>query len=406
MLKAYKYKLNPNKEQIEMFEKHFGSVRFVYNWGLEKKTKTYQETGETITSHQLITTLPELKEENPWLREVNSQTIQMALRNLDSAYSRFFREKKGFPKFKSKYNPRQSFQCPQNCSVDFETSTLNLPKIKKIKTVFHRKFDGDIRTVTISRAPNGKYYASILVENKVEIPIKPRLDRNDAVGIDMGLKDFLTTSDGDKIANPRHLNKSEKQLTKLQRRLSKKEKGSKNRNKQKRKVAKLHGKIANQRKDFLHKTSYQIVHKNHGTICIEDLCIKGMVKNHKLAKSISDAGWSMFYGFLRYKSEWYGKNLLDIGRFEPSSKMCSVCGYIKSDLKLSDREWTCPQCGAKHDRDINASINIRNMAFTNQNLIRCIGLGQPDSKPVEKTDRRKSKSVSEKQEAQGSSALG
>jgi len=406
MLKAYKYKLNPNKEQIEMFEKHFGSVRFVYNWGLEKKTKTYQETGETITSHQLITTLPELKEENPWLREVNSQCIQMSLRNLDNAYTRFFREKKGFPKFKSKYNPRQSFQCPQSCSVDFDKSTLNLPKIKKIKVIFHRKFDGDIRTVTISRTPSGKYYASILVETRIEAPIKPELDKNDAVGIDMGLKDFLVASDGDKIANPRHLKKSEKQLIKLQRRLSKKAKGSKNRNKQKYKVAKLHDKITNQRKDFLHKTSYQIVHKNHGTICIEDLCVKGMVKNHKLAKSISDVGWGMFSGFLRYKSEWYGKNLLDIGRFEPSSKMCSVCGHIKSDLKLSDREWTCSKCRTKHDRDINASINIRNMAFTNQNLIRCIGLGQPDSKPVEKTDRRKSKSVSVKQEAQGSLALG
>ena len=163
-------------------------------------------------------------------------------------------------------------------------------------------------------------------------------------------------------------------------------------------MAKLHEKIANQRKDFLHKTSYEIVHKNQGTICMEDLCVKGMIKNRRLAKSISDASWGMFETFLEYKAEWYGKNILDIGRFEPSSKMCSSCGAIKSDLKLSDREWKCSKCGVNHDRDINASINIRNMAFTNQNLVRCIGLGQPDLKPVEKADRTKSKSASAKQE--------
>ena len=199
----------------------------------------------------------------------------------------------------------------------------------------------------------------------------------------MGLKDFVVTSDGDKIDNPKYLRKSEERLARRQKKLSKKKKGSNNRNKQRKKVAKLHEKIANQRKDFLHKVSHQIVHKNHGTICVEDLCVKGMVKNHKLAKSISDVGWGMFYSFLKYKSEWYGKNFLDIGRFEPSSKMCSICGNIKSDLKLSDREWTCKKCETEHDRDINASINIRNMAFTNQNLIRCVGLEQPESTPVE-----------------------
>ena len=383
MLKAYKFLIKPNKEQVNMFEKHIGCVRFVYNWGLDQKTKTYQETGETITSHKLITTLPELKEENPWLREINSQCIQMALRNLDNAYTRFFREKKGFPKFKSKYNPKQSFQCPQSCSVDFEKGTLNLPKIKNIKTVFHRRFEGEIKTVTISKVASGKYYVSILVEDGKELPTKSKLDRNNALGIDMGLKDFVVTSDGDKIDNPRYLRKSEEQLIRRQRKLSKKNKGSNNRNKQRKKVAKLHEKIANQRKDFLHKISNQIVHKNHGTICVEDLCVKGMVRNHKLAKSISDVGWGMFYSFLKYKSEWYGKNFLDIGQFEPSSKMCSNCGNIKSDLKLSDREWTCSKCKNKHDRDINASINIRNMSFTNQNLIRCIGLEQSKSTPLE-----------------------
>ncbi len=406
MLKAYKYRIKPNKEQIEMFEKHFGSVRFVYNWGLEQKTKAYQETGETILHNKLVTSLPELKKENPWLKDVNSQAMQSSLRNLDNAYTRFFREKKGFPKFKSKNNPKQSFQCPQNCSVDFDRGFLNIPKIRNIKTIFHRRFDGEIKTLTISRVPSGKYYVSVLVEDGKELPSKPKLDRNDAVGIDLGLKDFVIMSDGDRVSNPKYFRKSERKLAKLQKRLSKKQKGSNNRNKQKQKVAKTHEKIANQRKDFLHKTSYEIVHKNQGTICMEDLCVKGMIKNRRLAKSISDVGWGMFETFLKYKAEWYGKNFLDIGRFEPSSKMCSNCGAIKSDLKLSDREWICSKCGVNHDRDINASINIRNMAFTNQNLVRCIGLGQPDSKPVEKADRKKSKSVSAKQEAQGSLALG
>lgn len=383
MLKAYKFLIKPNKEQIEMFEKHFGCVRFVYNWGLDQKTKTYQETGETINSHKLITSLPELKKENPWLKDINSQCIQMSLRNLDNAYTKFFREKKGFPKFKSKYNPKQSFQCPQSCSVNFDKGTLSVPKIKNIKIIFHRKFEGDIKTVTISKVPSGKYYVSILIEDGKELPSKPKLNRNGAIGIDMGLKHFIVTSDGDKIDNPKYLRKSEERLSKRQRKLSKKTKGSKNRNKQRKLVAKLHEKIANQRKDFLHKISHQIVHKSHGTICVEDLCVKGMMKNRKLAKSISDVGWGIFYKFLKYKSEWHGKNFLDIGRFEPSSKMCSNCGNIKSDLKLSDREWTCVKCNSKHDRDINASINIRNMAFTNQNLIRCVGSEQPESTPVE-----------------------
>ena len=358
MLKGYKYLIKPNKEQIEMFEKHFGCVRFVYNWGLEQKIKTYQETTKNITVFNLITSLPELKEDNPWLKEINSQSIQMSLKNLDNAYTRFFKEKKGFPKFKSKYNPKQSFQCPQHCSVDFNQSFLNIPKVKKIKTIFHRKFEGEIKNVTISKVASDKYYVSILVEDEKELPSKSKLESENAIGIDLGLKDFAIMSDGDRISNPKYLKKSEKQLARKQRQLSRKKKGSNNRNKQRKIVAKLHEKIANQRKDFLHKSSSTIVHKNHGTICVEDLNVKGMIKNHRLAKSISDVGWGMFYSFLKYKCEWNGKNFLDIGRFEPSSKMCSTCAAIKSDLKLSDREWKCIKCNMIHDRDINASKNI------------------------------------------------
>ena len=385
MLKAIKIRLYPNLEQQTEMNKLLGSCRFVYNYCLEAKINSYKNDGKSLSMSDLNKEVIKLKntDEYSWLKDAHSKVNQQSLINLDSAYKNFFKTKKGFPKFKSKYNPKQSFQCPQSCSVDFDKGTLNLPKIKNIKTVFHRRFKGIIKTVTISRVPSGKYYVSILVEDGKKLPTKAKLERLNAVGIDMGLKDFVVTSDGDKIENPKYLRKSEKRLAIRQRKLSRKKKGSNNRNKQRKKVAKLHEKIANQRKDFLHKVSHQIVHKNHGTICVEDLCVKGMVKNKKLAKSISDVGWGMFYGFLKYKSEWYGKNFLDIGRFEPSSKMCSSCGNIKSNLKLSDREWTCVKCETKHDRDINASINIKNMAFTNQNIIRCIGLEQPESTQVD-----------------------
>ncbi len=300
----------------------------------------------------------------------------MSLRNLDNAYTRFFREKKGFPKFKSKHNPRQSFQCPQSCSVDFEDNTLSLPKIKQIKVVFHRCFEGTVKTVTISRHSTGKYFVSMLVEDGLSLPEKATPDKDDALGIDVGLKHFLTTSEGDKIDTPRYLRKSENKLARLQKSLSRKKKGSSNRHKAKVKVARLHEKIVNQRKDFLHKVSHKIVHENQGTICMEDLCVQGMVKNRRLAKSISDVGWSIFKSFLIYKADWNGKHVLDIGRFEPSSKMCHACGTINRDLKLSDRDWICSSCDKKHDRDVNAAINIKAMAFSRQNLIRCIGLEQ------------------------------
>jgi putative transposase len=382
VLRAYKYRIKPTREQDQMLEEHFGACRFVYNRALEEKTKVYQSTGSTLTCNHLINQLVQWKEENSWLKGVNAQALQMTLRNLDNAYTRFFREKKGFPKFKSKHNPKQSFQCPQACSVDWESGTLSIPKVKRIKAMFHRRFDGKIKTVTISRSSTGKYYASILVEDRSDIPEKPTPDRNDAIGIDVGLSHFLTTSEGEKIDNPRHLRRNERKLAKLQRSLSRKKKGSSNRQKAKHKVARLHERVANQRKDFLHKVSHKIVRESQGTICVEDLCVKGMIRNRRLAKSISDAGWAMFRSFLSYKADWNGKNILDIGRFEPSSKMCHVCGTINRELKLSDRRWLCP-CGAEHDRDINAAINIKLMAFSHQNLVRCIGLVQADLTPVE-----------------------
>lgn len=365
-----------------MLEEHFGACRFVYNRALEENTKVYQSTGETLTCNHLINQLVHWKEEHTWLQGVNAQSLQMALRNLDNAFTRFFREKRGFPKFQSKHSSRQSFQCPQSCSVNWDDNTLSIPKVKRIKAVFHRQFDGKIKTVTISRSSTGKYYASILVDDGKALPEKSMPNRNDAIGIDMGLIHFLTTSEGEKIDNPRHLKKGERKLAKLQRSLSRKKTGSSNSQKAKQKVARLHEHVANQRKDFLHKTSHKIVHESQGTICVEDLCVKGMIRNRRLAKNISDAGWAMFRSFLGYKADWNSKNIIDIGRFDPSSKMCHVCGAINKNLKLSDRRWAC-SCGSEHDRDVNAAINIKLMAFSHQNLIRCIGLEQAKSTPVE-----------------------
>jgi len=383
MLKAFKYRIYPNQEQVQMFEEHFGATRFVYNWGLEQKTTAYQTESKTLSCFELTNSMKELKETELWLKTVNSQSLQMALRNLDNAYTKFFREKKGFPKFKSRHNPKQSFQCPQFCTVNWESGMLSIPKIKNIKTILHRKFEGTIKTVTISKNAVGNYYASILVENDVHLPKKAELKIEDAVGIDVGLSKFLTASDGMIVENPRFLKKSSDRLAYEQYRFSKMKKGSVGRAKQKKRIASLHEHVSNQRRDFLHKVTAKLVGESQATtFCIEDLSVKNMQKNHCLAKSISDVAWGMFFDFLKYKCDWLGKNLLDIGRFEPSSKMCSACGTINKELKLSDRVWTC-SCGVVHDRDLNASVNIKKMAFSKQNLIRCIGLEQPESTPLD-----------------------
>jgi putative transposase len=383
MLKAFKYRIYPNQKQSEMLNEHFGATRFVYNWGLEKKTEAYQQESKTLSCFELINSLKQLKANEPWLKSVNAQSLQAALRNLDNAYTKFFREKKGFPRFKSRHNPKQSFQCPQACSVDWESGTLSIPKVKCIKAKLHRRFDGEIKTVTVSKNCIGHYYVSILVENSVPLPPKAALKIEDAVGIDVGLSRFLTASDGMIIENPRFLKKSSDRLAYEQYRLSKMKKGSAGRTKQKQRIARIHEHVSNQRRDFLHKVTAKLVGESQATtFCIEDLSIKNMQKNHCLAKSISDVAWGMFFDFLKYKCDWSGKNLLDIGRFDPSSKTCSACGTVNKELKLADRVWTC-SCGAVHDRDLNASVNIKNMAFSKQNLIRCIGLEQPESTPLD-----------------------
>lgn len=362
MLKAFKYRISPTPAQAQLLNKHMGAVRFVYNLALETKTYAYSTKQVNISRYDLQVQLKDLKSECEWLKEVNSQSLQSALLNLDIAYSNFFKGIADFPTFKKKRN-KQSFQCPQNVTVDFKTGTIDLPKFKEpIKAVLHRPFTGQIKTVTISRTPTNKYFASVLVETGESKPETNPIVRQTAVGIDLGIKTFAVLSDGTEYANPKHLNQSIARLKVLQRRASKKKKGSNNRKKANKKVAVLHEKIANQRKDFLHKASDAIT-KQYDTIVLEDLAVSNMVKNHNLARSISDAGWSAFKTFVEYKADWRGKNVATIGRFEPSSKLHNTCGYINKDLTISDREWVCPNCGELVLRDMNAAINILNFGL-------------------------------------------
>jgi len=369
MLRAYKYRIYPNKKQEEMIKVNFGACRFVYNWALEQKIKTYEQTKKSISRFDLQRILVhEVKPSNIWLKQANSQALLASLVNVESAFTKFFREKTGFPNFKSKKNPVQSYQMPQHYKVDFDKCIIILPKIGGVKAVLHRTFEGDMKTATISKTPTGKYFISILVEDGKEVPEKQCFDDNSTIGVDLGIKDSAILSNGKKFENPKYLKNSLKKLKVLSKKLSKKVKGSNNWKKAKLKLSRLHEKISNQRNDFQHKLSSKLISENQA-IALETLNVKGMVKNHCLAQSISDAGWSSLVTKLEYKAEWTGKTILRIGTFEPSSKICNVCGYYKSDLTLKIREWVCPDCKTKHDRDINAAINIKKFALQSQNLI-------------------------------------
>jgi putative transposase len=366
VIRAYKFRLYPNSTQAQQLEQHFGCTRFVFNWGLEQKSKAYSERHEKLSCLALMNGLPELKVQRPWLTEVNAQSLQMALRNLDVAFTNFFKKNADYPTFKSRKG-RQSFQCPQSCSVDFEKAVLHIPKVKGIRAKFHRQFVGKVKTVTISRTPTGKYFVSILVEQDGEDPVLVPVTNN-TLGLDVGLKQFLITSDGEKVANPKHLHRTARKLGLTQHAFARQKKGSNRRQKRKKQIARLHEKVASQRADFLHKVTHRLTRENQATTyAIEDLAVKNMTKNHCLARSISDASWGTFLGtffqFLSYKAERIGKNVLTIGRFEPSSKRCHVCGHINQSLALKDRDWDCPDCGSHHDRDINAAKNIRAFAL-------------------------------------------
>lgn len=366
LLKAYKFRIYPNDEQKIFFSKTFGCVRLVYNLMLNDRIKEYEESKGNPNKRIKYPTPAKYKKEYEFLKEVDSLAPANAQMNLNKAYKNFFRDKSiGFPKFKSKKNPVQSYTTNnQNGSINIFENWLKLPKLKElIKIKAHRKLDGIIKAATISRTGSGKHFISLLCESDIqELP-----KTNSSVGIDLGIKDMAILSTGEKIKNIRFSKQLEDKLKKEQRKLSKrllvakkenrKLHESKNYQKQRIKVAKIHEKIMNMRVDFLHKLSMDII-KNHDIICIENLNIKGLLCNHKLAKSIADVSWHSFINKLEYKARWYGKEIIKVDRLYPSSQICSVCGYRGGKKTLDIREWTCPVCHTHHDRDINASKNI------------------------------------------------
>lgn len=360
MLKAYKFRLYPNKEQQEYFAKCFGSTRFIYNQMLADKIEHYKKTGKMLNS-----TPAQYKKEYPWLKEVDSLALANVQLNLQKAYKSFFQSGFGFPKFKKKRH-RQSYKTNnQNGTITVLDGKVKLPKIGWVKLNQHREMSGVIKSATISMTETGKYFISILCETE----IYPLPKTGEHVGIDLGLSDFAILSTGEKIRNEKFLQNLSKKLAKEQKILSRralvaKKSGKKlsesmNYQKQRIKVANIHEKIANKRRDFLNKLSTEIV-KNHDIICIEDLSSKNLMKNHKLARAIGDVSWSEFVRMLEYKAEWYEKQVSKISRWYASSQICSDCGFASGKKSLSIREWTCENCGSHHDRDINASINILN----------------------------------------------
>jgi putative transposase len=353
MLKSYKYKIKPTEDQKVLLNKHFGSIRFAYNYFLNERKVEYETNKQSLNYNDNSATLTKLKkkEEFKWLKEINSQSLQHSLKGLDDAYNSFFKKRTGFPKFKSKHS-KNSFKVPQFVKV-FD-GKLIIPKFRyHIEMIQDRKFKGEIRQATLSKTPTGEYFVSILVETEHQ-----KLEKTGKqVGIDLGIKDFVITSDGYKYKNNRWTKTYAKNLKEHQQHLSRKTKGSNRYNKQKLKVAKIHKKIANSRLDNLHKVSTELI-KKYDIIYLEDLNIKGMIKNHKLSKHIADASWGKFIALLEYKAEWNEKEVIKIDRFFPSSKQCNCCGYINQNLKLDVREWNCPSCKSKLDRDLNASKNI------------------------------------------------
>lgn len=367
MYKAYKYRIYPTSEQETLLAKSFGCARWFWNYALNLCQETYRNTGKGLTRGYIQGLLPALKKEYEWLKDPYSQCLQVVALNLSTAYKNFFDKRAMLPKFKSKHG-RQSISYPQN--VKFDGDKICLPKIDWVYFQRHRDFKGDVKTVTVSRNPDGKYFVSVLVDDGKANPELRPVDK--AIGIDVGLTHFAITSDGSKFDNPRFFIKHQRNLKRKQQKLSKKKKGSQNRKKARLAVAKVHAKIARCREDFLHKLSRKIVNENQ-VIAVENLNIKGMVKNHNLAKAISDVGWGMFCTMLKYKAESEGRQYIEIDRWFPSSKTCHVCLNRVDNLTLDVRAWTCKHCGTHHDRDVNAAINIRNEA------LRIISLGTSES---------------------------
>ncbi len=394
IIRAYKFELQPTQEQKVLLDKHLGCVRYIYNYFLNERKEQYQTKKKSDSYYKQAATLTELKkkEENIWLKEVNSQSLQFALRCLDTAYVNFFKGRAKFPRFKSKKR-KNGFTIPQFAKL--ENGRFYAPKFKEgIKVNVHREVKGKIGKCTISKTPTGKYFVSIVSEEQY----KPKEKTGAVCGVDLGLKDFVITSDGAKFKNNRYTKKYEKNLTKAQRHLSRKKKGSNSYEKQRRKVASIYEKITNSRLDNLHKVSHKLI-SDYDLIVLEDLNVKGMVKNHKLAKHISDASWGTFVRLLEYKADWNDKKIVKIGRFYPSSKTCCECGWINQDLNLSIREWTCKN-GHILDRDLNAAKNILKEG------LRIISEGTSDYTSGDPNKTLVTKHKSMKLEAQPSSVVG
>ena len=356
---TYKFRIYPNKEQIAFLDEQIGYNRFVYNFFLERAVNLYKIHNIKFNYYESKKIIPLLKKGFPFLKDANSQSLQASLKSLDAAFGNFFQHRAKFPAFKKRISAN-SIAIPQHFAIT--DSILLIPKLKSgIKIKFHRRVNEAVKSIAITRNQSGKHYVNMLVEKTfAPLPVT-----NNVSGIDVGIKSFAAITSGTdadnsvsiKVDNPKYLLKSQNKLKKLNRQFAKKTKGSKNKVKFRKILATLHEKVGNQRKDFLHKLSSRTVNDSQ-VIVLEDLNIKGMVKNRHLSKSISDASWGMFAGILAYKADWHGREILRVNRFYPSSKTCSDCGYIKRDLKLSDRKWTCPVCGTVHDRDDNASFNL------------------------------------------------
>lgn len=389
MLKRQRFRIYPTQEQAECLDRLFGCARWVYNWGLQSKTEHYKKTGEGLSIFELSKLLTKMKKdpETAWLKEANAQSLQQSLRHLDAAFTRFFKGQNAYPKFKSKGKTNQSITIPQGVTLDFDAQRLYIPKLKSgIRAVFHRDVDGEIKNHTIFKVSSGKFYVSILIEDGKSDPETAPSTEVHAIGLDFGLKDLVITSDGERFANPRTLKRHLRRLKIRQRRMTRKVKGSKNRDKARKRLATIHERISFIRTDSLHKISSHLVRENQATtLCLENLDVQDMKKNRLLSRSIGDAGWAELRKQIEYKARWNGKNVRIIGRFEASSKTCHRCGQVNHHLTLSDRSWTCA-CGVKHDRDINAAINIRQFAFCDQNT-QSLPRGSRKITPVEQPVR-------------------
>lgn len=361
--KGYKFRIYPTEEQKVFIHNACGQARFIYNWGLGMKKDAYEKDKTTIDKGTLDKMFRDMRnndESKAWLKDVSSRVHEYAMINLDKAYKTFFKNKKGFPKFKSKFDRNQSAQaCQRTCRVDFEKSTIDFTnQCKGIKAKLHCSLEGKPKTFTISVTPTGKYYVSICCEIDGTLPTPPKVEEASTIGIDLGIKTFAVGSDGTDFENPKYLAKSLKRLKRLQRRMSKCTKGSNNREKMRKRVASLHEKISAKRKGYINSFVDALTLK-YNTIVIEDLNVKGLLKNRNLAKAISDVGWGMTRITLENRCLYRGVNLIKVNRFFASSKTCSCCGHKNTELKLKDRGWTCSNCETEHDRDFNASTNIK-----------------------------------------------